>query len=236
MMNAAYAFTQQLRPQDYVALVTFDMHTQIITDFTQDKTADPAGSQMLQVPGFSETNVFDALYESLDRLDRIDGQKYIVLIGTGRDTFSKLTFDKIMARVKASHNVTIFTISTGGMIRAMTEGRGGMESSIRDMDNLQADNEMRTFSSLTGGMSFFPRFEGELPDIFHEHQPEHPLEIRTGLLVPPTPSRTAPIASCAWRWSTTRASRCASRIRSTSPSSTTSLLATATAPSRKWSK
>ena len=37
MVNAAYAFTQQLRPQDYVALVTFDMHTQIITDFTQDK-------------------------------------------------------------------------------------------------------------------------------------------------------------------------------------------------------
>ena len=37
MLNAAYAFTQQLRPQDYVALMTFDMHTQIITDFTQDK-------------------------------------------------------------------------------------------------------------------------------------------------------------------------------------------------------
>jgi hypothetical protein len=34
------------------------------------------------------------------------------------------------------------------------------------MDYLQADNEMKTFSSLTGGMSFFPRFEAEMPDIF----------------------------------------------------------------------
>jgi hypothetical protein len=34
------------------------------------------------------------------------------------------------------------------------------------MDFLQADNEMRTFSSATGGMSFFPRFAGEMPDIF----------------------------------------------------------------------
>lgn len=166
MVNAAYAFTQQLRPQDYVALMTFDMHTQIITDFTQDKQQIIQGINMLQVPGFQETNVFDALYEALDRLDRIDGQKYIILIATGRDTFSKLTFDKILARVKASHNITIFTVSTGGMLRAMTEGRGGMEGSIRDMDYLQADNEMKTFSNLTGGMSFFPRFAGEMPDIF----------------------------------------------------------------------
>jgi VWFA-related protein len=166
MVNAAYAFTQQLRPQDYVALVTFDMHTQIITDFTQDKQQIMRGISMLQVPGFQETNVFDAIYESLDRLDRIDGQKYLLVLATGRDTFSKLTFDKILARVKASRNITIFTVSTGGMLRAMTEGRGGMESSIRDMDYLQADNEMKTFSSLTGGMSFFPRFSGEMPDIF----------------------------------------------------------------------
>jgi VWFA-related protein len=166
MINAAYAFTQQLRPQDYVALVTFDMHTQIITDFTQDKNQILQGIRMLQVPGFQETNVFDALNESLDRLDRIEGEKYIILIATGRDTFSKLTFDQMMKRVKASHDITIFTVSTGGMLRAMTEGRGGMGGAIRDMDYLQADNEMKTFSNLTGGMSFFPRFEGEMPDIF----------------------------------------------------------------------
>jgi hypothetical protein len=48
----------------------------------------------------------------------------------------------------------------------MTEGRGGMGGSMRDMDYLQADNEMKTFAQLTGGMSFFPRFAGEMPDIF----------------------------------------------------------------------
>jgi hypothetical protein len=89
-----------------------------------------------------------------------------VLIASGRDSFSKLTFDKILKRVKASHDVTIFTVSTGGGVRAITEGRGGMAGSLRDMDYLQADNEMRTFSSLTGGRSFFPRFTGEMPDIF----------------------------------------------------------------------
>ena len=166
MLNAAYAFTRQLRPQDYVALMTFDMHTQIITDFTQDKQQIIQGINMLRIPGFSETNVFDAIYESLDRLERIDGQKYLIVIASGRDTFSKLTFDKILARVKASRNVTIFTVSTGGLLRAETEGRGGMGGAIRDMDYLQADNEMKTFSGATGGMSFFPRFAGEMPEIF----------------------------------------------------------------------
>ena len=166
MKNAAWAFAQQLRPQDYVALMTFDMRTQIVTDFTQDKKQILEGINMLQIPSFRETNVFDALYEGLDRLDRIQGRKYIVLIASGRDSFSKLTFDKILKRVKASHDVTIFTVSTGGGVRAITEGRGGMAGSLRDMDYLQADNEMRTFSSLTGGRSFFPRFTGEMPDIF----------------------------------------------------------------------
>ncbi len=167
MKNAAWSFAQQLRPNDYVAMMTFDMHTQIITDFTQDKSQILQGINSLVIPGFRETNVFDALNESLDRLDRIPGEKYIILISTGRDTFSKLTFDQMMKRVKASRDITIFTVSTGGLLRAMTEGRGGgMNASIRDMDYLQADNEMRTFASMTGGMSFFPRFEGELPDIF----------------------------------------------------------------------
>jgi VWFA-related protein len=166
MRNTAFAFAQQLRPQDYVAMMTFDMRTQILTDFTQDKRQLLEAIDSLRIPGFSETNLFDALYEGIDRLERIDGRKYIVLVASGRDSMSKLTFDKILKKVKGTQDVTIFTVSTGGAMRAMTEGRGGMAGGMRDMTNLQADNEMRTFASLTGGASYFPRFAGELPDIF----------------------------------------------------------------------
>jgi len=166
MRNAAFSFANQLRPQDYVALMTFDMRTQIVTDFTQDKRQILEAINSLRMPAFSETNVFDALYEGIDRLDRVEGRKYIILIASGRDSFSRLTFDKILKKVKESKDITIFTVSTGGLLRAETEGRGGMRSQMRDMDYLQADNEMHAFSSSTGGMSFFPRFSGELPDIF----------------------------------------------------------------------
>jgi VWFA-related protein len=170
MLNAAWAFSQQLRPQDYVALMTFDMKSHIYVDFTQDKNQiqqaiNELGMSVMMPAAFSETNVFDALYESMDRLSRIPGRKYIILIASGIDSMSKLTFDKMLKAVKNSQDITIYAISTGGLMREMTEGRGGMMASMRDMDYLQADNEMRTFAQITGGMWFEPKFTGELPDM-----------------------------------------------------------------------
>ena len=166
MRNAAYSFADQLRPDDYIAVVTYDMHTNILTDFTQDKRVVFNALNSLTIPTWRETNMFDALYQTLDRLTRVEGRKYVILIGSGRDTFSKINLDKILAKIKATPNVTIFTISTGGYVRAVTEGRGGFGGQLRDMDYLQADNEMTTFARMTGGMSFFPRFQGELPEDF----------------------------------------------------------------------
>ena len=169
MLNAAWAFTQQLRPQDYVAMMTFDMNTHIVSDFTQDKRQiqegiNELGNEVWMPMAFSETNTFDALNEALDRMSRIEGQKYIVMIGTGIDTMSKLTLDKILKRVKASQGITIFTISTDGFFEAMTQGSGGMMGGMRDLTFLQADNQMKTFSDMTGGMHFAPRFTGEMPE------------------------------------------------------------------------
>jgi len=51
-------------------------------------------------------------------------------------------------------------------MRAMTEGGMGMRRQMQDISFLQADNEMRTFANLTGGASYFPRFQGEYADDF----------------------------------------------------------------------
>ncbi len=166
MQNASYVFFQSIRPEDYVAVMTYDLRTHILTDFTNNKQVIADALSTLTIPGFSDTNVFDALYETLDRISRIDGRKYIVLIGTGRDTFSKLTLDKIMAKIKATPNVTIFTVETGAFLNEMYGGRGGLSGGMRDLNYLQAENQMKTFASMTGGLSFSPVFEGALPDVF----------------------------------------------------------------------
>jgi hypothetical protein len=81
---------------------------------------------------------------------------------------SKITLDKMLAKIKATPNVTIFTISTGGMVREMSGGGMGMGGAARHMDYLQADNERRTLAEMTGGMWFAPVFQGALPDIFSQ--------------------------------------------------------------------
>lgn len=163
MWNAAVAFTQQLRPDDYIAVESYDMHTNILTDFTQNRMVVQQAIQSLTMPTWQETNMFDALYSTLDRLSRVDGRKYIILVGSGIDTFSKITLDKCLQKVKETPNVTIFTISTGD---AGYMGGGFASARQNSLTVLQANNEMNSFAQMTGGMHFEPRFEAEMPDVF----------------------------------------------------------------------
>ncbi len=130
-LNSAWAFTQHRRPQDYVAMMTFDLNSHIVTDFTQDKRQVIEGinelaNEVYMPAAFQETDVFDALAESLDRLSRVEGQKYIVLIALGRGLDVEAgTLDKILARVKAATTLPSSPSPTGGLMLAMTEGLVG---------------------------------------------------------------------------------------------------------------
>ncbi len=172
-LQASYAFANTLKKDDWVAVSYFDMQPHILVDFTQDKRAVYGALNQLRIPGFAETNVFDAVYDTLDRLDRVEGKKYIILVTTGVDTFSKLTLDKILKKIKDTKDVTIFPISIGFIVREYCEthpgycrNAHGMGIPVGEMDYLQGDNEMRTFAAMTGGRAYFPRFEGELPELF----------------------------------------------------------------------
>jgi Ca-activated chloride channel family protein len=163
-LNASYGFLSTLKPDDAVAVVAYDLRTTILSDFSPDKRNAERAMAQLRIPGFSESNVFDALTDMADRMSAIEGRKAILLLGTGLDTFSKITFDKARKSLQES-GVPIYTISTLQVARMMADARGGGGA---EMDFLQADNEMRTFSKETGGLSFFPRFIGEYSDIFRQ--------------------------------------------------------------------
>jgi len=172
-LQASYAFANSMQKDDWIAVSYFDMNPHILVDFTQDKKAVYGALNEMRIPGFSETNIFDALYDTLDRLDRVEGKKYVILITTGVDTFSKITYDKMLKKIKDTKDVTIFPISVGFIIREMCDvnpvycrGAHGLGIPVGQMDYLQGDNEMRTFAAMTGGRAYFPRFEGELPEMF----------------------------------------------------------------------
>ena len=174
-LRASYAFANSLQKDDWVAVAYYDMQPHILVDFTQDKKAVYGALNEMRIPGFAETNEFDALYDTLDRLDRVEGKKYVILVTTGIDTFSKITYDKILKKVKDTKDVTIFPISVGFMLREYCETHPsyycrnmahGMGIEVHNIDYLQADNEVRTFAAMTGGRAYFPRFEAEYAEEF----------------------------------------------------------------------
>ncbi len=172
-LNASYVFASTLKKDDWVSVVSYDIKPHILVDFTQDKREVVGALNTLRIPTFIETNLFDTLYDTLDRLDGVEGHKYIILVSTGVDTFSKINLDQTFKKIKATKNVTIFAIGVGQAARIRAEAGGGRPSHgfgipIENIDYLQADNEMKTFAKLTGGRAYFPRFEGELPEVFKD--------------------------------------------------------------------
>src|ERR1700732_4191547 len=67
----ADALFPNLQQKDWVALETFDMRTRLEVDFTQDKNEVRAAIGRLYFPGFSESNVFDAILETNEGLEDV---------------------------------------------------------------------------------------------------------------------------------------------------------------------
>jgi VWFA-related protein len=163
-LQASYGFLETLKPEDYLAVVTYDMKPEILSDFSTDRREAQEALSQLRFAGFSEANLFDAVTDTANRMSSIEGRKAIVLLSSGIDTFSKLTYDKARKSLQTSQ-VPVFAIGLMQSMRLRYESR---MDAISRMDFLQADNQMRTLASETGGQAFFPRFEAEFPDIFKQ--------------------------------------------------------------------
>lgn len=163
-LTAAYGFVNTLTPDDYLAIIAYDLRSDILSDFTNDKNQIAEALQRLRIPGFSESNMFDAVCDTADRMSKIEGRKAIVLLSSGIDTFSKLTYDKARRQLQED-GVPVYPIGLLQLQRTMAEANGTL-GGARDVTFLQGDNELRTFAKETGGQAFFPRFIGEMPEVF----------------------------------------------------------------------
>jgi VWFA-related protein len=120
----------------------------------------------------SETNLFDALIDTLDRLDGVEGRKYIILITSGRDSFSKHTLDQALKRVQGSKDTAIYVVATGKALVNYAQTHGFMRLLCPmtefncEMTFAQADNQLKAFAKMTGGRFYEPMFDGQLREIY----------------------------------------------------------------------
>jgi VWFA-related protein len=152
-------FLNYLEPQDYIAVVTYDIKPTVRIDFTRNKADVQQTLSSLSYPQFHEANIYDAIIDTLDRLDHVKGKKAILLISTGADTMGQSTLDDTLKRIKES-DATIFSV---GVAEAEYQSQISSGSSL---SYLHSKNILDSFAKMTGGTAWFPRFEGEIPDIF----------------------------------------------------------------------
>jgi VWFA-related protein len=161
-IGPAAGFINSLTDQDWAALVIFDLRPQILTDFTKNKNALFAGLSSLKFPTYRETVLFDAVYDTLERLDKIDGKKAIFLLSTGLDTISRHTFGEALRKAESSDTM-IYAVGMGQLARLYYQNSIGPMTNI---EFLSADNYMRSLAEVSGGQAFFPRFPSEYGDIY----------------------------------------------------------------------
>src|SRR5215467_4973959 len=161
-LQLAWGFAESLKPEDYCAVVAYDLRSEILTDFTTDKMKVREGLDRLKIAAFSEANLFDALTDTAERMSEIEGRKAILVLTTGVDTFSKITYDQTRKKLQEA-GVPIYAIGLMQMDRTMYDQ---YMIGPQRMTFLQADNQLRTFAKETGGAAYFPKFEGEYGQIF----------------------------------------------------------------------
>jgi VWFA-related protein len=162
----AEALFPNLTPKDWIALITFDMRPKMEVDFTQNKDEVRQAISHLYFPGFSESNLFDAILDTTDRLKDVKGKKSILVLASGIDTFSKHTLDQTMKLLRQT-DTTIFAVGVDKPITnwlEMNRRLGGMNR----LNFLQGENQLKTFAQMTGGFAWFPQFDGEIPGIMRE--------------------------------------------------------------------
>ncbi|MCS6884414.1 MAG: VWA domain-containing protein [Acidobacteriota bacterium] len=172
IINPAGLFvTRFVRPKDQVAIVAYDIKPAVLNDFTDDPAvlSGSIGILIRNLPAWSESNLFDAL-KFVIQGGKLDGVEYggiqelqgnaaILLISSGLDTFSKINYSQALKLVENA-GIPIYSIGIGNLFFKIYEDRMAPEQRLTW---LQAANQLRSFSQLSGGAYFPVTFQGELP-------------------------------------------------------------------------
>jgi Ca-activated chloride channel homolog len=117
---AAKSFIEQVRPEDSLALMLFSDRSQFAHDLTTRR--DWSLEAIDQYTPKGGTALYDAVYDSLQRLKGIEGRRVIVVMTDGRDENnastgpgSVHTFEQVLERLK-SVDAVVFPVGLGPQI------------------------------------------------------------------------------------------------------------------------
>lgn len=145
--RSAHAFVDALKPEDEVALLTFNSTAVGWVPFTRQRPPIHEGIDATRTEG--ETALYDATGQALRRLKPLKRRKAVILFTDGEDNRSRLSVEQVIGIARASE-VSIYSVAQGLDERTTLKGF---------LDRL-ADQ--------TGGRSYFIGSIEKLSETFHK--------------------------------------------------------------------
>jgi VWFA-related protein len=162
-IELASELIRNLRPEDWGAVVSFEVMPEIVTDFTHDKSALIGDLRGLQMPYFREAALSDAVYFVLDRMKGLEEKSAVLLLGTGLDTMSSKRSMVDALKKAESSDTTIYTVSFAeSTLLPIMENYPDPGARFRLSE---AQNTLAAFAEASGGLSFTPMFPGQFRHI-----------------------------------------------------------------------
>jgi Ca-activated chloride channel homolog len=120
IQDAAIAFTEQLRPEDRVMVIAFDINVNLLSEATSDRDALRKAIRRAQTGG--GTSLYRAVNVAVnERLNRIRGRKAIVLFTDGVDTTSRDVTYEATLRTAEELDALVYTIQYNTYYDLMSE-------------------------------------------------------------------------------------------------------------------
>lgn len=135
--EASVSFTEQINPNDHIAIAVFNSRVRLLQDFTNDRRQ--VAQTIRRIKSGGGTAFYDALETSIDEyMEGIDGRKAIVVFTDGVDNQltgdwsdgSKTTFPQLFRRIQEVDTI-VYTIFLDTRERSLVRrpppgtGRGG---------------------------------------------------------------------------------------------------------------
>lgn len=134
--------------RDRVAVFSYADTLTTLMDFDRPLAELEPTLNRLDTPGFSEANLYDALIAVLDRMQGVQGRKAIVLASSGIDTFSRASFEDVLAAADRSRT-PVYTIDLSGAVTQLADS-----GPLARLNWARAREQLRTLARSSGGRAY----------------------------------------------------------------------------------
>jgi Ca-activated chloride channel family protein len=139
-----------LMPDDKLAVFSYTDMVKVLADVDRPRDQLDGLLDQLPIANFAETNLYDALVDTLNRTQSMPGRRALLLISTGLDSFSHATFDDVVAAAKRA-DTPVYCVGLGGQVqRSLVSPL----SPLSKVDWSRAGNQLKSLAQTSNGRTY----------------------------------------------------------------------------------